>query len=185
MKRDQVRIIGGKWRSRKIHFPNTIGLRPTPDRIRETLFNWLAPYIAGSRCLDLFTGSGALALEALSREAFQVTAIERDPVVIEALTKTINTLEAEQIDLIQADALTWIEKPGSPFDIVFLDPPYSEGLLHPCFSLLEVNNWVARASLIYFESSTPIDINILPKTWHVFRDKKAGNVYYYLAQKLF
>lgn len=185
MKRNEIRIIGGKWRSRKIHFPDSLGLRPTPDRIRETLFNWLAPYIAGARCLDLFTGSGALALEALSRDAFQVVAIDRSSIVITALKKTIEILEADQIELIQTNALTWIEKPGIPFDIVFLDPPYDDHLLRPCFSLLEANDWVAPASFIYFESRTRIDPEYLPKTWHLFREKKAGHVYYYLAQKLF
>ena len=185
MKRNEIRIIGGKWRSRRIYFVDSPGLRPTPDRIRETLFNWLAPYISGSRCLDLFTGSGALGLEALSREAFEVIAIDSNPTAIQALKKNIQALKADQIQAIEANALAWIEKPGSPFDIVFLDPPYADNLLRPCFSLLEANNWVTTASFIYFESSTPVDPDLLPKTWHLFREKKAGNVYYYLAQKLF
>lgn len=180
---NQIRIIGGKWRSRKITFPSVVGLRPTPDRIRETLFNWLAPYIDGARCLDLFAGSGALSLEALSRDALEVIAIEQNPIAAKALTEQLQKLDAHNMTVLTTDALRWLETPGFPVDIVFLDPPYQAHLLRPVFSLLEANDWLKVFSLIYFESHAPLQATDLPATWHLLRDKKAGRVYYYLAQK--
>jgi 16S rRNA (guanine966-N2)-methyltransferase len=180
---NKIRIIGGKWRGRKITFPSVAGLRPTPDRIRETLFNWLAPYIDGARCLDLFAGSGALGLEALSRDALEVVALEKNPIAAKALTEHIQKLDAHNMTAIATDALLWLETRGSFFDIVFLDPPYQSHLLRPVFSLLEANDWLKVFSLIYFESHEPLQATEIPATWHLLRDKKAGRVYYYLAQK--
>lgn len=182
---NQIRIIGGKWRSRKITFPNTLDLRPTPDRVRETLFNWLTPYLEGARCLDLFAGSGALGLEALSRDALEVVAIENNREALQALNDNIRHLKADRITTIMSDALTWLETNSTPFDIIFLDPPYQSHALRSVFSLLEANNWLQESSLIYFESHTPFKLDDLPQTWHLLRDKKAGRVYYYLAQKFF
>ncbi len=185
MKRNQVRIIGGKWRSRLIHFPNAANLRPTPDRIRETLFNWLAPYISGARCLDLFAGSGALGFEALSRDAHFATLVESNPLVIQTLKDTQQRLATEQCEIIGQDVLTWLMEPKTSFDVVFLDPPYQSNALPICFSLLETHGWIAQHSLIYFESHTPLNPSLLPITWVLLRERKAGHVHYYLAKKMF
>ena len=182
-KANQLRIIGGQWRSRKITFPDLLDLRPTPDRVRETLFNWLAPYIEGARCLDLFAGSGVLGLEALSRNALEVVAIEKNKEALKVLNDNIELLKADRLTTILDDSLAWLETKGTPFDIIFLDPPYQSNYLKPVFSLLEANNWLQELSLIYFESHIPLQLDDLPQTWHLLRDKKAGRVYYYLAQK--
>jgi len=187
MLKQQVRIIAGKWRSRKIQFPETAELRPTPDRIRETVFNWLAPYLLGARCLDLFAGSGVLGFEALSRGANSTVFLEQDRSVIQALRKnaTLLTSESEPIEIIETDALTWLKRTGSktPFDIVFIDPPYQANLSSECFALLENQGWLNPNAFIYFESNQPLESQTLPTTWQLVRDKKAGQVHYYLAQK--
>jgi len=186
--RNEVRIIGGKWRGRKIQFPSVNGLRPTPNRIRETLFNWLAPYIHDAHCLDLFTGSGALCFESLSRGASQVLCLEKNPDAYQALCKNAERLQATTLEILKKDALIWLtEKPAAPlphpvFDIVFVDPPYALKALSQCFDLLEKHGCLKENSLIYFESDIPIESLTLPATWEILKKKKAGNVYYYLTQ---
>lgn len=186
----QLRIIGGRWRSRKIHFPETAQLRPSPDRVRETLFNWLAPYIIDARCVDLFAGSGVLGFEAISRGAAQIVFIEKDRTVIQALHANASLLNAEAIasslDIIEGSALIWL-KQGSKklrFDIAFVDPPYQTPLAAESFALLENQDWLNPNALIYFESNSPLEPEILPPSWQVNHAKKAGQVHYYLLQKL-
>ncbi len=180
---NQLRIIGGRWRGRRLSFPDVEGLRPTPDRVRETLFNWLAPIIEGARCLDLFTGSGALGLEALSRGATEVVMVDRDPEVITLLKEHIQTLQAHGAQLVQADALTWLQSPrrDQHFDIVFLDPPFEQGLLEPCCAFLEKHGWLTVPAYIYLESELNLGLPALPDNWRLKRSQKAGQVGYYLA----
>jgi len=177
---NEVRIIGGKWRGRKIAFPFTPHLRPTPDRVRETLFNWLAPTIVNARCLDLFAGSGALSFEALSRGAESVMALEKNGAIFNAIQNNIKTLNVEGLTLLKMDALSYLKQTPIPFDIIFLDPPYSSDLLSQCLLLLSVKDWLKKDGLIYFESNnkTPLE---LPPSLTLLKEKKAGSVYYFLA----
>lgn len=179
----QLRIIGGQWRGRRLSFPDVEGLRPTPDRVRETLFNWLAPIIEGARCLDLFAGSGALSLEALSRGAAEVVMVDRDPQVIARLKENVATLSAPGAALVAADALTWLQSPHqkSTFDIVFLDPPFGYGLLDPCCKLLEERGWLAPSTYIYLESESALGPPVLLDNWQLKHSKKASQVGYHLA----
>lgn len=173
----QVRVIGGEWRGRKLPVPEAEGLRPTSDRVRETLFNWLQFSLAGRRCLDAFTGSGALAVEALSRGAAQVTAIERDPKVAKQLRELLTPLAGERLQLLNADVLQWLEgEPEAPFDLVFLDPPFHQGLLEPTCQLLEERGWLADNALIYIEQEKQGEAITLPPNWSLQKDKQAGEV---------
>ena len=188
---NEVRIIAGKWRGRKIQFPTVAGLRPTPNRIRETLFNWLAPYIHGAHCLDLFTGSGALGFESLSRGAAHVLCLEKDRDAYEMLRQNAKRLNADLMEIQEQDALVWITtqcqqalKLTTPFDIIFVDPPYALKALSNFFALLENQAWLTINTLIYFESDVPIELLTLPDTWAILKKKKAGSVYYYLTQKI-
>lgn len=183
MKPNQIRIIGGIWRSRKITFPNDATLRPTPDRVRETLFNWLTPYIVEANCLDVFAGSGALSFEALSRGAVNVVCLDKNPAAIAALKNNQVLLQSTALEIIEADALTWLQGNGTSFDIVFLDPPYQANLLPDTFALLETQGWLHPRSLIYFESNTALMPNRIPNTWQLLHTKKAGQLHYFLAQK--
>jgi len=152
----QLRIIGGEWRSRRFGFPDADGLRPTPDRVRETLFNWLAPYISGARVLDPFTGSGALYLEALSRGASMALALDLNANAIASLRKHLDTLKCGQGQLLQSDALRYLEtQPATAFDVVFLDPPFNRNLLLPACELLEGKGWLSAHAWVYTESETP------------------------------
>lgn len=178
------RIIGGAWRGRHIEFPAVEGLRPTPDRVRETLFNWLAPFLPGSRCLDLFAGSGALGLEAASRGARRVVMLDRDRRVIAALRESLARLGAEAaVDLRQIDALSYLAGPAEPFDIVFLDPPYASELLHPACRALEEGGWLLSGSQIYLEQPAGTDLGDLPDGWRVKRSKKTAQVGYHLIER--
>ncbi len=187
MKPQQVRIIGGELRSRKIPVLDAPELRPTPDRVRETLFNWLRPYIVGARCLDLFAGSGALSFEALSQGAAKVVCIEQSAMLIAQLQRTAANLkvDAQHLEIIHADAMQWLQTASTttdPFDIVFLDPPYTQKLLPLCFQFLE-KGWLSANARIYFEDHQPLNGDEIPNTWQVLHQKKAGQVYYGLAQK--
>ena len=178
-----LRIIGGRWRGRRLSVPEAEGLRPTPDRVRETLFNWLQPYIAGATCLDLFAGTGALCLEALSRGAGQVVMVEKDAHVVECLRQHVATLQARNADVVQADAVDFLRQTPQQFDIVFLDPPFKSDLIARCAELVETNGWIKRGGLVYVEAPSQIDVLPLPATWELIRSKKAGQVGYHLAQK--
>jgi 16S rRNA (guanine966-N2)-methyltransferase len=176
-----VRIIGGRWRGRRIAVPELPGLRPTPDRVRETLFNWLAPVIAGSRCLDLFAGTGALGLEAASRGARRVVLVESDRVAAERLCEVAALLAPESCEVVQADALAWLRSAPQPFDIVFLDPPFGAGMLEPAMQALASGGWLAPGARIYLEAPAEQHVPPLPAGWVPHRSGRAGAVGYHLA----
>jgi len=177
----RLRIIGGRYRGRRLPVPAQLGLRPTADRVRETLFNWLQPVIAGSRCLDLFAGSGALGFEAVSRGAAEVLMIEHSEPVTRMLAANARTLGAAQVQVRRADALRWLTGSGEPFDLVFLDPPFREGLLAPSCSLLSEGGWLVPDALVYLEAPADRALPELPKDWALIRDKRAGQVRFALA----
>jgi 16S rRNA (guanine966-N2)-methyltransferase len=180
----QLRIIGGQWRSRQFNFPMAAGLRPTPNRVRETLFNWLAPYVEGAKVLDLFAGSGALLLEALSRGAGSALALDLNPAAISSLRGHLQTLNCDNGQLQQTDALLYLQNSVAvPFDLVFLDPPFSQNLLLPTCTLLEQNGWLAADAWVYTESENPPSGLGIPGNWRLHREQKAGQVYYALWQR--
>lgn len=179
---NRLRIIAGEWRGRKVPFADAEGLRPTPDRVRETLFNWLAPVIEGARCLDLFAGSGALGLEALSRGAADVVMLDRHPQVIKQLQANLALLATERATAIHSEALNYLQhSPPRRFDVVFLDPPYRQDLLAPCCALLAQRGWLAEAARVYLEIESEHELPPLPTGWQLVRSKKAGQVAYHLA----
>ena len=177
-----LRIIGGQWRGRKLRFADGEGLRPTTDRVRETLFNWLQPLIAGAHCLDLFSGSGALGLEALSRGAGKVVFIERNPRAVAALKENLQLLQATNAEVHPGDAIAWLRGEVKPFDVIFLDPPFRKDLLNPALSLIAEGGWAAPGARIYIEQESELGEPALPTGWVLLRSKKAGQVGYYLAQ---
>lgn len=181
---NQLRIIAGKWRGRKITFPDQEGLRPSPDRVRETLFNWLQNHTAGARCLDLFAGSGALSFEAASRGADHVTCVELNLAPTISIKRNIALLQTDAISLIQQDALRFLAETNSAkkYDLVFLDPPFKENLLEQSCELLDSNSWLTPTALIYLESERALDEYSLPSNWTLVKQKKAGQVYYGLCQ---
>lgn len=182
--RGRVRIVGGTWRSRLISVPASADLRPTPDRVRETLFNWLAPIIDGARCLDLFAGTGALGIEALSRGAAWVDFVERDPRLAQALRQNLQRLRQTQAAVRCADALQLLgETPPNAYDIAFVDPPFSEGLWQTAAFALENNGWLRAAGWIYLEMPANAQVAV-PDTWSLHRESAAGAVRYALYRRL-
>jgi len=179
---NHLRIIGGSWRGRKLAFAPLPGVRPTPDRVRETLFNWLAPVIHGARCLDLFAGSGALGIEAASRGALQCVLVEREAQVVRVLREQVNRIGARQVRVIEADVTAWLSTASQTFDIVFLDPPFHTGLLPGCIRLLESAGWLAPAAWIYLEAEHALQLEF-PDNWDVYRDRRAGQVSYRLVRR--
>jgi 16S rRNA (guanine966-N2)-methyltransferase len=176
-----LRIIGGDWRGRKLEFPPSPNLRPTGDRIRETLFNWLAPGIRGSRCLDLFAGSGALGLEALSRGASHCTFLETSAIAINVIGNHLTQLNAGgRGRVVNTNALFWQD---DPFDIVFVDPPFSEGLAIESLSHLINNRLLTAGALVYLEVPSTTSLENLPTCLSVVRDKRTGSVRYLLLEK--
>jgi 16S rRNA (guanine966-N2)-methyltransferase len=181
--RKSVRIVGGRWRGRRIAFPDSDGLRPTPDRVRETLFNWLQAVVPGARCLDLFAGSGALGFEALSRGATAAMFIERHLHIGQQLRATATSLAATGARIVVADAIDWLRtSPAQPFDVVFLDPPYASGVLTQVCELLNAKAWLAAEASIYLEAPADVPMSFLPATWRILRSKRAGQVGYHLAR---
>jgi 16S rRNA (guanine966-N2)-methyltransferase len=181
--RNELRIIGGTWRGRRVKFPDVAAIRPTPDRVRETLFNWLQHDIAGRRCLDLFAGSGALGLEALSRGAAHVVFVDREHQAIEQLSDTLAMLRAEGAMLEQRDALRFLEGEPRPFEIVFLDPPFDNDLLPAVCRTLEERGWLAPGAFIYLEAPAHRGAPQLPATWNLLKSGRAGEVGYHLARR--
>jgi len=182
-KRNTVRIIGGTFRSRKLEFPDVAGLRPTADRIRETLFNWVQDQVPGETCLDLFAGSGAIGFEALSRQAAKVVFVEKDRSALNSIAENMQLLEINNAELVQADAQQWIDsvsKPEKKFGLVFLDPPFNKDLLYPVCEKLACSDLLKKKAKIYIESSQDLDENKLPNEWTMLKNKKAGAVRYYL-----
>nr|WP_286945248.1 16S rRNA (guanine(966)-N(2))-methyltransferase RsmD [Pseudomonas sp. UBA6718] len=181
----QLRIIGGEWRSRQFSFPMAQGLRPTPNRVRETLFNWLAPYVEGAHVLDCFAGSGALFLEALSRGASSALAVDSNSNAVASLRQILATLKCSNGQVLQANALQYLEnQPATPYDLLFLDPPFGQDLLAPACALLEEKGWLARDAWIYTESETAPSTLAMPGNWRLHREQKAGQVYYALWERL-
>jgi len=178
-----LRIIGGEWRGRKIRFPPVAAIRPTPDRVRETLFNWLQPVVAGSRCLDLYAGSGALGLEALSRGAREVVFVDVDPAAVRHLTASLAALGCERGRVTRSDARRFLENPGEPFDIVFLDPPFADPVLGGACLALERDGWLTPGGFIYLEAPAAAGPPELPAGWTLLRSKRAGEVCYHLARR--
>ena len=181
----QVRIIGGQWRSRKLTVPDAPGLRPTPDRVRETLFNWLAPYIQGARVLDAFAGSGALFLEALSRGASTGLALDLHAQAIHNLRSNLALLNCDNAEVLQANALDYLSHNAtSGFDIVLLDPPFHQDLLIQTCQLLDSQQWLNDRAWVYTESEQSPSSLGAPSTWRLHREKHTGQVHYALWQKL-
>lgn len=176
------RIIGGEWRSRRLPLPVGTDVRPTPDRVRETLFNWLSPRIDGARCLDLYAGSGALGLEALSRGAARAVFVDLAPAALRQLAANLDTLKCTQGELIRMDARRFLEMPATPFDLVFLDPPYRSELLAPTFDALLQHGWLAPGAAVYLEHEAGIAPPALPVGWQLHRSAAAGQVRYHLAR---
>jgi 16S rRNA (guanine(966)-N(2))-methyltransferase RsmD len=176
----KVRIIGGLWKRTPLAVPHIEGLRPTPDRVRETLFNWLFTLrggLAGARCLDLFAGTGVLGLEAASRGAAQVVLVERDAKLAAALSAACTKLKAAQVQVHQGDALTLARSLSGPFDLVFLDPPYGKGLL--ASALAAVAPLLAQNALVYAEDDAPLVF----AGWEPVRQDRAGLVHYGLLRR--
>jgi 16S rRNA (guanine966-N2)-methyltransferase len=168
----KVRIIAGRLRGSRIVVPDRPGLRPTPDRVRETLFNWLAPVIEGARCLDLFAGTGALGIEALSRGAASCTFVESDRELARRIEDDLTRLDAGEARVVATDAESLLAGAQQPFDVVFLDPPFAANLWEAIASRLE-RGWLARDAWIYVES--PADARFaLPPTWQLHREGHAG-----------
>ncbi len=177
----RVRIIAGKWRGRVISFPDSQGLRPTHDRIRETLFNWLAPDIVDANCLDLFAGSGVLGFEALSRGAKKVVMIDNESKVVAALRQTQEQLQADNALIMQDEIPTHpLKFSDAPFDILFLDPPFKKGLLEKSIRWVEHGNYLQQEALIYIECENELDPLPVPPHWEMIRTKKTASLSYYL-----
>lgn len=179
--RQPLRLIGGQWRGRKLHFPLCEGLRPTGDRIRETLFNWLGPYLAGGVGADLYAGSGALGLEALSRGASSMTFCERDPAAAKALAENLTLLGASGGRLQHIDAMQWLQGSdiSEPLTLVFLDPPFSANLWQSSIDALNARAWLADGAAIYIEAGLDSAFQV-PDTWQLHREKRTGSVCYRL-----
>jgi 16S rRNA (guanine966-N2)-methyltransferase len=183
---DTVRIIGGQWRSRKLHFTDVPGLRPTPDRVRETLFNWLQSEVVGANCIDLFAGSGALGFEALSRGASQCLFVDSHRQCIEDIKHNLEQFNASGGYTSLNDALQLLKASPSQFsprrfDIAFIDPPYATDFALPCCHLLADQEWLSDNAMIYIESASAIEEAQLPEHWRLHRQKKTGQVNYHLA----
>jgi 16S rRNA (guanine(966)-N(2))-methyltransferase RsmD len=173
----RIRIVGGNWRSRMLHVPDAQGLRPTPDRVRETLFNWLGQDLGGWTCLDLFAGTGILGLEAASRGAEAVTLVEKNPKVIATLRDSVKTLQATRVEVIRADAVEFARTTPRTFDLVFLDPPYAQGWLE------KIEPWLTRlvrpGGWLYAEAEAPLT---QLGAWQTVKSGRAGQVFFHLMQ---
>jgi 16S rRNA (guanine966-N2)-methyltransferase len=177
----QLRIIAGRWRGRRWRFPDA-QIRPTPDRVRETLFNWLQDRVGGRHCLDLFAGSGALGLEALSRGAGSVMFVDADRSATQALRQHLQEWGAEGATVREGDAMRVLAGPASPMDLVFLDPPFAAGLLTPVATALCANGWLAPGALVYVERAVAEPWQP-PRDWEPLKDGSAGAVGYHLYQQ--
>ncbi|MEN3160182.1 16S rRNA (guanine(966)-N(2))-methyltransferase RsmD [Alkalimonas sp. NCh-2] len=179
----QIRIISGRWRGRKIPVADAEGLRPTTDRVRETLFNWLMQEVAEQRVLDCFAGSGALALEALSREASFALLLEKDKPQAQQLNNLCQSLAASA-EVQQTDTLQFLQQGCSqPFDLVFIDPPFRQNLAEPCCQLLEQHGWLSGNAWIYLETEKELPLQALPVNWQLYREKIAGQLAYRLFRR--
>jgi len=181
--RNSVRIIGGTWRGRRIQFPDLPGLRPTPDRVRETVFNWLQLAVAHARCLDLFAGSGALGLEALSRGAREVVFVEQAVAAARSLREQLTRLGGTaRAKVVEMGARRYLGLPAEPFDLVFVDPPFGQEALPTYLPLLAAGNYVVPGGLVYLECERAAGEPVLPPGWELLKSKSAGEVGYHLAR---
>jgi 16S rRNA (guanine966-N2)-methyltransferase len=174
---NKVRIGAGEWRSRLLRFPDALGLRPTPDRVRQTLFNWLGQELHGKTCLDLFAGSGALGFEALSRGARLAVLVEQNPAVHRALTANAALLKAERARILRMDALLFLAQDKEAFDIIFLDPPFGQDWLQKLLPLL--GSHLSPDGVVYVEAEAPL---AEPADWKTHKHGRAGNVFYHLLK---
>lgn len=174
-----IRIIGGQWRGRKLNFPDGEGLRPTGDRIRETIFNWLSPYIAGSHCLDAFAGSGALGIEAASRGAEQVTFLELFKPAYQQLIANQQLINATNCTIHLTDSLNWLTSHTGSYDIIFLDPPFGKDLVEKSLAIIVENNLLKDKGLVYVEMDSKEQLPSL-QGFTIMKEKIAGNVCYRL-----
>lgn len=182
---NRLRIIGGQWRSRQLSFVEAPGLRPTPDRIRETLFNWLQGDVASARCLDLFAGSGAIAFEALSRHAAEVVLVEMHPKAARQLRDNLQLLENGDVsrgEVVNADALNFLKRDSKPFDLIFLDPPYRKGLLPQVLDLIIGKRLLTERGLIYLEHEAEESFDWSVWGLAIKKQSKAGQVMGYLLE---
>jgi 16S rRNA (guanine966-N2)-methyltransferase len=175
-----IRVIGGSMRGRRWRFPDVPDIRPTPDRVRETLFNWIGPRIVGSRCLDLFAGSGALGIESLSRGASLAVFVEQNAAIARALSVLMTEWNVQGAKVERADAFSFLRGSPQPFDIVFLDPPFTAGLLTPAAAALEQGGWLGPNALLYVECPARETAPSLPPAWVELKAKQAGEVGYHL-----
>jgi 16S rRNA (guanine(966)-N(2))-methyltransferase RsmD len=173
----RVRIVGGRWRSRLIDVPARPDLRPTPDRVRETLFNWLGQRLDGCACLDLYAGSGALGFEAASRGAARVVMVEADRAVLAALRRSRERLQAEQVAIVAGDALEYLVRPGERFDVVFLDPPFRQNALPALLAKLPPR--LLPGARVYLEGADALQA---AAPWNELKRARAGQVSYQLLQ---
>ena len=179
-----VRIIAGEWRGRRLPVPDLEGLRPTQDRFRETLFNWLMFQLAGKRVLDLFAGSGALGVEALSRGAESAVFIEKDALAVAGIRSFLDKVGCRTAEIINTDARQWLARPsGKMFDIVFLDPPFRTGLLAESMASLEAGGWLAPDAWIYIESEADLDEGCIPAAWGIHREIRQASKWMQLRRR--
>ncbi len=176
----EVRIISGQWRGRKLPVLDVMGLRPTTDRVKETLFNWLMQDTHGRVVLDCFSGSGSLAFEALSRHAQSALLLERDSRAAAQLKQNLARIQCNNAEVRQTDTMQFLAGPATQqFDLVFIDPPFRQGLALPCAALLQ-QGWLKPDALIYLETEKELDISGLPESWRLIKDKIAGQLAYRL-----
>jgi 16S rRNA (guanine966-N2)-methyltransferase len=179
-----IRLISGKWRGKKLPVKDIEGLRPTTDRTKETLFNWLMHDINDSNCLDCFSGSGSLAFEALSRFANKVTLLEKDNSVVKQLQENLVALEVTNAEVIATDSIQYLSQIATEqYNIVFIDPPFNKNLVQPCCDALQQNNYLAEDALIYIEREVELNNLSLPASWTLLKEKSTGQVTYQLYRK--
>lgn len=183
VRRGRLRIIGGQWKRRQLSLVERPGLRPTPDAVRETLFNWLQGSLTDRSCLDLFAGSGALGFEAASRGAARVVMIERSRHVAAGLIASKQRLRADQVDIIVDDALRYLRRTNEQFDIVFVDPPFEKDLVRPACDLLHRRNVLKAGALVYLEAERQLSPLPVPASWELVHRNVAGAIGYHLLRK--
>lgn len=178
-KNGKIHIISGKLKGKKIRIKNNLNIRPTTNRIRETIFNWLSGYIKNARCLDCFAGSGALGIEAISRDAKFVTLLEVQKKTVILLKENIKRLKISNLEVIHTNALNWLKKKIQSYDIIFLDPPYNQNLIDETLFLLEEKKWIKKNSLIYIETEKNYFFPI-SKNWTLYKKKFTKKIAFYL-----
>ncbi len=180
---NKLRIIAGDWRSRQLVFEDLPELRPTPTKVRETLFNWLQHDVIACHCLDLYAGSGALGFEAASRGAKSVVMVEINPQSCRFIKENIIKLSAEKIKVIQSDVFKFLAQDPKPFNLVFLDPPFNNAMAQQTCHWLEDKNWLTPAAKVYVEVESQLILDDIPNNWQCLKSKKAGEVGYYLFER--